>query len=88
MPFASVFENAFPNQSLRQVLQRTGGGLDALGRHAVAALLNGASSGVSYDLMAPEVIQMFDQTYPGTKDAYTTLKDNFASFNEQVCPLD
>ena len=34
-----------------------------------------------------EVIHMLDQTYPGTKDAYTTLKDNFASFNEQGCPL-
>jgi hypothetical protein len=37
-----VFEDAFPNQSLVQVLRRTGGGLDALDRHAVAALLNGA----------------------------------------------
>ena len=86
-PFADVFEDAFPNQSLSQVLRNGGGGLKALGRHSVAALLNAASSEVSYDLTSFDVVDMFDQTHPGTKRAYNTLKNNFESFNEQGCPL-
>src|SRR5690606_20729171 len=50
--FSSVFGwNGFGNMTLLGVLGQGGGGTKALGRHAVAALLNSASnSGVSYDL--------------------------------------
>ncbi len=86
-PFADVFEDAFRNQSLSQVLRRSGGALNALGRQTVAALLNAASSEVSYDLTESEVIDMFNQTYPGTKRAYRMLERNFRRLNKQVCPL-
>ncbi len=36
--FSAVFENAFPGKTLLQVLEQGGGGLNALGRHTVAAL--------------------------------------------------
>ncbi len=42
----------------------------ARGRHTVAALLNGASGGVSYDFTVSDVINGFNAVYPGTRPAY------------------
>jgi hypothetical protein len=83
--FSSVFEDAFPGKTLLQVLQQGGGGLNALGRHTVAALLNAASSGVSYDLSESDVINAFNAVFPGGD--YEGQKNIFAGFNEQGCPL-
>lgn len=85
--FSDVFEDAFPSQTLLQVMQNGGGGLNALGRHTVAALLNSASSGVDYGQTAAGVIDAFNAAYPGTKADYTVLKNDFAYDNEQDCPL-
>lgn len=85
--FSAVFENAFPGMTLQQVMSTGGGGLEALGRHTVAALLNAASSGVSYDFTVADVIAGFNNTFPGSKNQYNTQKDIFAGFNEQGCPL-
>jgi hypothetical protein len=88
MLFADVFENAFPGMTLLQVLQQGGGGLIALGRHTVAALLNGASDYVNYGLTAGEVIQQFNQVFPSsTKNGYQALHTMFADLNERKCPL-
>ena len=73
--------------TLRQALKAKGGGINALARHTVAALLNAASPGVSYDLTVAEVINKFKAVYPGTKEEYNVLKDYFVNFNEQGCPL-
>jgi hypothetical protein len=83
--FSDVFENAFPGKTLLQVLQQGGGGLKALGRHTVAALLNSASAGVDFDLDPAAVIAAFNGVFPGGD--YEDLKDEFADFNEQRCPL-
>jgi hypothetical protein len=83
--FSAVFENAFPGMTLVQVAAQGGGGLKALGRHTVAALLNGASGGVDYDLTDADVIAAFNAAYPGGD--YNGLKDVFEGFNEQGCPL-
>jgi Thrombospondin type 3 repeat len=83
--FDDVFENAFPGQTLLDVVSNGGGGLDALGRHSVAALLNAASSGVSYDLSVSNVIAQFNAAYPGS--GYETLKNSLVKLNEQGCPL-
>ena len=87
--FSAVFENAYPGQTLLQVLQNNGNttGLDALGRHTVAALLDAASSGVNYDLTVAQVISQFNAVYPGTKSNYIAQKDIFEKFNTQGCPL-
>jgi len=86
-PFANVFDNAFPGQTLVQVLRQKGGGLKALGRQTVAALLNSASPNVSYDLSAQDVVSMFNTTYPGSNSAYKTLKANFRRLSSQGCPM-
>jgi cysteine-rich repeat protein len=86
-PFANVFEDAFPGQTLLSVLKNGGGGLDALGRHTVAALLNAASSGVNYGQTPAGIIGSFDAVYPGTKRDFNGLKDDFEYDNERGCPL-
>jgi hypothetical protein len=84
--FLSAFGvNAFPGMTLLEVLSNGGGGLDALGRHAVAALLSAASSGVDYDLSVAQVIAGFNAAF--ASGDYETQKNIFAGFNEQGCPL-
>lgn len=85
--FSAVFENAFPGMTLLQVLAQGGGGLNALGRHTVAALLNAGSGGVNYNLSTSDVINAFNAVFPGTKTQYNQQKDIFEGFNEQGCPL-
>ena len=89
MLFSDVFENAYPGKTLLQVLKLKGNatGLEALGRHTVAALLNSASAGVDYDLNTTDVVNMFNDAFPGTKSQYNTLKSIFEDFNQQNCPL-
>lgn len=86
--FSDVFEDAFPGKTLLEVLSKGGGGLKALGRHTVAALLNAASADVGYDLSVSEVINMFNSVYPGSKASYNGVKDILEGFNELGCPLD
>jgi hypothetical protein len=86
--FSSVFENAFPGKTLGQVLQLQGGGLNALGRHTVAALLNSSNPGVNYGMTTAEVIAAFNAAYPASSynhrfgnsvgDSFTTI-DSFSS---------
>jgi hypothetical protein len=85
--FSSVFEDAFPGKTLLDVLNLGSGGLDALGRQTVAALLNASSSGENYDLTVTQVIDAFNGVFPGSKAAYTTQKDIFEGFNTKGCPL-
>ncbi|HET6770717.1 MAG TPA: hypothetical protein VFH75_03655 [Actinomycetota bacterium] len=85
--FNTYFENAFPEMTLLEVLKQGGGGLNALGRHTVAAMLNSASGGVDYAFSSAAVIASFDAVYPGTKGDYETLKNQFAGENERGCPL-
>lgn len=86
-PFSAVFENAFPGKTLLDVLKLGGGGLNALGRHTVAALLNAASSDVDYDRSVAKVIAMFNEVYPSSNSEYEQVKNVFNFFNEQGCPL-
>jgi hypothetical protein len=83
--FSAVFENAFPGRTLHEVLSQGGGGLVALGRHTVAALLNAASSGVDYDLAVADVVSQFNGVFPGGN--YNSLQNSLAQLNEQGCPL-
>ena len=64
---------------------RGGGGENALGRHAVAALLNSAHPGVSYAFSTAEVIALVQQAY-ATGD-FNDAKDALEVENEQGCPL-
>ncbi len=84
--FSSVFDNAFPGMTLLEVLEQGGGGLNALGRHTVAALLNAANDDVAYELSVASVISAFNAAFPGGD--YEALKNEFASLNERLCPID
>ena len=85
--FNAVFDDVpeFAGLTLPEVAALGGGGIYALGRHTVAALLNAASSDVDYDLTTAQVISAFNAVYPGGD--YEALKNRFAGFNEQGCPL-
>ena len=60
-----------------------GGGLSALGRQTVAALLNASSTGYAYS--AAHVIAQFNAVYPGGD--YETLKNDLEYNNTVYCPL-
>jgi hypothetical protein len=82
----ATFEDAFPGLTLLDVLSLQGGGLNALGRHTVAALLNVASGDVDYAYThTATVIDAFNNAYPGGD--YEGLKNIFAGFNELGCPI-
>jgi hypothetical protein len=84
--FDTVFEDAFGELTLLEVLQQGGGGLNALGRHTVAALLNVASGDVDYAYTSTQtVIDAFNAVYPNGD--YEGLKNIFAGFNELGCPI-
>ena len=83
--FSSVFANAFPDMTLAQVVGQGGGGIKALGRHTVAALLNAASPGVEYPLTTSQVISKFNAAYASGR--YEATKNEFAALNERNCYL-
>jgi hypothetical protein len=86
--FSDVFADAFPGKTLGQVVWLNGGGLNALGRHAVAALLNAASANVSYDLTTAQVISQFNTAYAsGSKGTIEDLKNVLDMLNNQGCTL-
>ena len=60
-----------------------GGSVNALIRHTVAALLNASS--VSYGLSEAEVLARYTAAVTGGD--IEAQKDEFASLNEQGCPL-
>jgi hypothetical protein len=74
--------------TLLDALWDGGGGLTALMRHTVAALLNASNPGVNpvaaFDTPA-EVIDAFQSAYDSGN--YGTTKDLLATSNEAGCPL-
>ena len=82
--FSGPFDNAFSGKTMLQVLNLGGGGLNALGRHTVAAYLNALSPSVDYDLSPAEVISKFNDVFPGGN--YEALKNEFEGYNTQGTP--
>ena len=85
--FSEYFENAFPGMTLLQVLQQGGGGLNALGRQTVAALLNAASPDLDYQHNTGQVVSSFNSVFPDTKAQYEGVKDTFEAANNSQCRL-
>ncbi len=71
--------------TLLQGLQAPGGDVNALARHAVAALLNASSSEVAYPYTAAQVLDMVKAAVEGGDVSAT--KDLLAGANELGCPL-
>jgi hypothetical protein len=67
-----------------EALKLRGGGLNALARHAAAALLNALSPDVNYDLSPTQVIALFCLSADNGTEA---AKDQFERLNELGCPL-
>jgi cysteine-rich repeat protein len=76
--------STFAANTLLEAVEQGGGGEIALGRHAVAALLNAANNRVDYAFETGTVIHMVKQAY-ATGD-FETIKNLLASENERGCP--
>ena len=74
-----------PNISLMTALNLGGGGREALARHAVAALLNSASSGVDYELSPAQLIAIVQAAAAGGD--FESAKNRLAALNEIGCGL-
>ena len=72
------------DHTLLDAVSAGGGGERAMGRHAVAALLN-ASGEVSYAYSVSDVISMVQQAYAG--GSFEATKNLFEAQNEKGCPL-
>ena len=70
---------------LKKAIKLRGGKVNALIRHAVAALLNASNPNVNYDLTPGEVVSKFNAAIDGGDIEAT--KNEFADFNELGCPL-
>lgn len=75
----------FNPHSLLNAVWLGGGGERAMARHAVAALLNASSSGVSYLYTEADVITMVQNAY--ATGNFEGTKNLFAAQNEMGCPL-
>jgi hypothetical protein len=84
----SVFGEVDPSVdglALSDALRLRGGGLNALMRHAVAALLNGAHPDVSYAMSSAGVIASVQAAVRSGE--IEAAKDGFEVANEEGCPL-
>jgi hypothetical protein len=89
--FNTVFGVTGPfssSMTLLDALRLQGGGANALARHAVAALLSSAHSGVDYALATAAVIAETKAALEsGIASEIEGTKNKFALFNERGCPL-
>jgi hypothetical protein len=76
-----------PDRTLLEAANSGGGGAEALGRHAVAALLNSAALGASnYGLSESQVKTMVQDAFAPGGDIEGT-KNQLELLNEASCPL-
>jgi hypothetical protein len=78
--------NPITDPTLLQALNANGGGINALARHAVAALLNACSDCVQYAMVSPaQVIAAVQAEVPDGD--IEGLMNEFAFYNEAGCPV-
>jgi hypothetical protein len=77
--------SVLPDTTLLQALGLNGGGMNALARHATAALLNSANGSVSYGMTQADVISAV-QAAVASGDV-EAAKNIFAGLNEKGCPI-
>jgi hypothetical protein len=74
------------DQSLIEALENGGGGIDALLRHAVAAVLNAGSPAIDYPFTVGEIVDMVnDALASGDPDVIEDLKDELDAANNLGC---
>ena len=74
------------DKTLLGALKQGGGGEKALGRHAVAALLNSTNPGVSYEYTSAEVIALVQSAYANGN--FNQVKNQLQAENESGCSID
>lgn len=72
------------DKTLLEALEEGGGDVDALLRHAVAALLNSANPDVEFGLTTGQVIEATNEAL--ASGDYESTKDMFEGLNEQEAP--
>jgi hypothetical protein len=90
---SSVFDGldayGLADTTLVEALDLNGGGVSALMRHAVAALLNATHSAVAYPMTSSEVVSATNQVLAsGSKKEITDLKTLFDTYNNYDADLD
>ena len=74
-----------PNITLMQALNLGSGGKNALARHAVAGLLNSATSAVDYGMSTADVIAAVRAAF--ASGDFESVKNPLEALNEKGCPL-
>ena len=88
--FSSVFSAAPAGigcLSLLQGLELGGGGVNALTRHAIAAVLSAAHPDIDYPLTVAEIVAAVNAAYGGDADAIEDLKNDLDAFNNLGCSI-
>jgi uncharacterized repeat protein (TIGR01451 family) len=84
-----VGKQSITDPTLLEALNAQGGGINALARHAVAALLNSAQPEVEYPMTTAEVIDAVqDAVNSGNKNLIESTKNELAENNELGCGVD
>ena len=83
--FSDIFKVDAGDVTLIEALKRGGGKENALGRQAVAALLNALSPDLNYPLAPEDVISVVQRAY--YSELFEAAKDYLEAFNDQYCPL-
>jgi uncharacterized repeat protein (TIGR01451 family) len=76
-----------PNITLLEAAGLGGGGVNALARHAVAALLNSASAGVDYPYTTAQVLAIVQGTGAFAGQSVEARKNLLEAANQLGCPL-
>ncbi len=72
--------------TLMQALEATGGDVNALARHAVAALLNACDEDIAYPMSEAKIIAAVQEALkPGNEDQIGPLKDMLDMYNNLGC---
>jgi hypothetical protein len=80
-------KNTIASPTLLEALNANGGGINALARHATAALLNACSDCVQYDIASPAaVIAAVQAAIAAGDEAIQALHEELAYYNEAGCP--
>ena len=79
----------YPAPTLREALDANGGGINALARHAVAALLNIANPDIGYGIgsTAALITMVHDAIASGDEAQIEALHMLLAEYNEAGCPI-
>jgi hypothetical protein len=83
-------KSTITDPTLLEALDANGGGVNAMIRHGIAAILNACSPCVTYAINDPiQIVYMIEDTLNGVPGAYTVdeLHYMFAGYNEAGCPV-